>query len=159
MSYDIKVLSVGASCRMNISCGSIVASRMNGFGAAFSEDYPFAAKIHGEWFELRKDSTPDMLGSFDICDFDFEHGKKELFWRQDAEDKYSLVMRSAELFEDMKLVMKQLRKLSPSAMLIFLARLQGEEKNDVCGVITLDEFIALIPEKKIYSNVCYIIQD
>ena len=159
MSYDIKVLSAGASCRMNISCGSIVASRTGGFGQAFAEDYPFAAKMRGEWFELRKDGTPDMLGSFDICDFDFEHGEKELFWRENGKDHYSLTLRSAELFEDMKLVMKQLRKLSPSGMLVFLARMQGEEKNDVCGVITLDEFIALIPEKKIYSNVCYIIQD
>ena len=159
MSYDIKVLSAGASCKLNMSCGSIAAVRMNGFGSGFAENYPFAAKMRGEWFELQKDGTPVLLGSFDICDFDFEHGSRELFWRQNAEDHYSLLFRSDELYEDLKRIMKQLQKLSPTNMLIFLARLQGEEKNDICGVITLDEFIALIPEKRVYSNVCYIIQD
>ncbi|MBR5088102.1 MAG: hypothetical protein IK093_01600 [Ruminiclostridium sp.] len=159
MSYDLKVLSVGASCKLNISCGSITAVRTDGFGSAFAQDYPFAAKMRGEWFELRRDTTPDILGSFDICDFEFEHGNRELFWRQSSNDHYSLVFRSPELFEDMKRIMKQLRKLSPTGMLVFLPRLQGEERNDICGVITLDEFIALIPEKRVYSNVCYIIQD
>jgi hypothetical protein len=142
-----------------MSCGSIKAVRTAGFGSAFAADYPFAAKMRGEWFELVADGTPDLLGSFDICDFDFEHGEKELFWRQDAKDHYSLLFRSDELYEDFKRIMKQLRKLSPSETLIFLARLQGEEKNDVCGVMTLDDFIALITEKRVYSNLCYIIQD
>ena len=159
MSYDLKVLSVGASCKLNISCGSITAVRSGGFGAAFAEDYPFAAKMQGEWFELVKDGTPGILGSFDICDFDFEHGERELFWRQSAKDHHSLLFKSAELFEDFRRIMKQLQKLSPSGMLVFLARLQGEERNDVCGVITLGEFMALIPEKRVYSNLCYIIED
>lgn len=161
MSYDIKVLSVGASCKIGMSCGSIKARRTGGFGTAFAQTYPFAARMSGEWFELQKDSTPDILGSFDVCDFDFESGDNELFWRSDGResDHYSLFFRTDELFEDFRLIMKQLRRLSPSAMMIFLARLEGEERNNICGVLTLDEFIALIPQKRVYSNVCYIIQD
>lgn len=158
MSYDLKVLTVGASCKLNMNCGSIVAERTGGFGSMFAEAYPFAAKISGEWFELMKYDTPKLLGSFDVCDFDYEHGT-ELFWRETSEDHYSLIFRSEELFGDFRRIMKHLQKLSPTGMLIFLARLQGEEKNDVCGVLTLEEFIALAQEKRIYSNICYIIQN
>ena len=55
--------------------------------------------------------------------------------------------------------MKQLRNMSPTKMLIFLPRLDGNEQNDICGVLTLDDFMALIPQKRIYSNICYIIQN
>ncbi len=162
MSYDIKVLSVGASCKIGMSCGSIKAVRTGGFGTHFAQTYPFAAKMSGEWFELRKDSTPDILGSYDICDFDFESGERGLFWRSDGRNDghYSLMIRSEEIFGDLRLILKQLRKLSPSDMLVFLARLEADdERNDICGVITLDEFISLIPQKRVYGNVCYIIQD
>ena len=57
------------------------------------------------------------------------------------------------------IIMKHLQKLSPTGMLIFLARLDGKEDNDICGVLTLEEFIALVQEKRIYSNICYIIQN
>lgn len=158
MSYDIKVLSVGGSCKLNMNCGSIVAVRTGGFGAGFAEAYPFAAKYAGEWFGLMKYGSPPLLGSFDVCDFDFER-RTELFWRDNAEDHYSLIFRSEELAGDFRRIMKHLQKLSPSGMLIFLARLDGEEKNDVCGVLTLEEFIGLVQEKRVYSNICYIIQN
>ncbi|MBR1832727.1 MAG: hypothetical protein IJ784_09885 [Ruminiclostridium sp.] len=161
MSYDIKVLSAGASCKLNMTCGSIIAERTGGFGKAFRETYIYASKITGEWFELVKEGSPKILGSFDVCDFDFDGGEHEPSWRtgKAAEGHYSLVFRSEELFSDFRLVMRQLRNMSPSKTLIFLARLQDNEQNDVCGVLTLDEFLALIPEKRIYSNICYIIQN
>ena len=159
MSYDLKVLSVGASCKLNISSGSIAAKHTEGFGIRFTDEYPFAATMRGEWFTLKRDGAHDISGASDICELDFEHGGRELFWRQNSVEHYSLLFGSAELFEDFKRIMKQLRKLSPSGMLIFLAGVQGKERGDICGVITLDEFIALIPEKRVYSNVCYMIQD
>ena len=115
--------------------------------------------MRGDRFRLKRDGSADMPDTFDICEPDLEHGEKELFWRQGGRDHYSLIMRSAELFEDLKRILKQLQKLSPSGTLVFLARLRSGECSDICGVITLDEFIALIPEKRVYSNVCYIIQD
>ena len=161
MSYDIKVLSVGASCKLDISCGSITAKRTVDFEQDFVQHYTFAAKMRGEWFELKKDGAADILDTAEICELDREHGGHELFWRQENPDTghYSLLIRSEELFDDLRLIMKQLRKLSPSATLVFLARMRDHEKNDVCGVLTLDEFMALIPEKKVYSNLCYIIED
>ncbi len=141
-----------------MNCGSIIAERTGGFGALNAEAYPFAAKISGEWFELVKYDTDKLLGSFDVCDFDFDR-ETELFWRRESADHFSLFFRSEELSGDFRRIMKHLQKLSPTGMLIFLARLQGEERNDICGVLTLEEFFALIPEKRIYSNVCYIIQN
>ncbi|MBQ3841424.1 MAG: hypothetical protein II820_01900 [Ruminiclostridium sp.] len=160
MSYDIKVLSAGAVCKFNMSCGSIKAVRTGGFGRSFEETYIYASKISGEWFELVKDGTPDLLGSFYVCDFDFDSGDLPPFWRtgEAAEGHYGLIFRSEELFGDFRLIMKQLRNMSPSKTLIFLARIQDNERNDVCGVLTLDEFLALAAEKRIYSNICYIIQ-
>ena len=161
MSYDIRVLSVGAACKLNMSCGSIVAERTGGFGREFAKSYPFASRISGEWFELIKEGSPKIFGSFDVCDFDFDSGEHELSWRTGAAavGHYSLMFRSEELFSDFRLVMKQLRNMSPTKMLIFLPRLDGNEQNDICGVLTLDDFMALIPQKRIYSNICYIIQN
>ena len=161
MSYDIKVLSVGAVCKLNMSCGSIIAERAVIPGKEFSGSYPFVSKIGGEWFGLIKEGSPKNTGSFDVCDFDFGGEEHELSWRTGASavGHYSLLFRSEELFSDFRLVMKQLRNMSPTKMLIFLPRLDGNEQNDICGVLTLDDFMALIPQKRIYSNICYIIQN
>ena len=114
MSYDIKVLSVGAVCKLNMSCGSIIAERAVIPGKEFSGSYPFVSKIGGEWFGLIKEGSPKNTGSFDVCDFDFGGGEHELSWRTGASavGHYSLLFRSEELFSDFRLVMKQLRKIS-----------------------------------------------
>lgn len=160
MSYDLMILSVGAKHKDNIFQSSIIAERLNGFGISNNERYPFAGKIKGTWFELKKYDSLPLFGSFDLCDFDFNIECKPA-WRLENEDTdhYSLFFKSEKIFEDFKLIVKSIQNLSPQNMIVFLPRLQGSEMNDICGVIALEEFFGLLTQGKIYSNLCYIIQN
>lgn len=160
VSYDVMILSVGAKYKSDISSGNIIAQKLNGFGYAFNKNYAFAGKMKGTWFELlKKDSLP-ILGSFDLCDFEFEDEHK-LFWRLTTQqtDHYSLFFKCNVFLSDFNEIAKEIQNLSPYKMIIFLSRLQGSEMNDICGVITLKEFLELVKKGKVYSNICYIIQD
>lgn len=161
MSYDLLALSVGARHKHDLHYANIIAERLNGFGLSFNERYHFAGKIKGTWFELVKIDSPKILGSFDLCDFDFNNQEYRLFWRltNKETDHYSLFFKSEDIFEDFKNIMRSIQELSPCKMMVFLPRLQGSEMNDICGVITLRELFGLIKRGKVYSNLCYIIQN
>lgn len=160
MSYDLMILSVGAKYKDNILQSSIIAERLNGFGISNNERYPFAGKIKGTWFELKKYDSLPIIGSFDLCDFDFNKEYRPIWRLEDEEtDHYSLFFKSEKFFEDFKLIAKSIQNLSPENMIVFLPRLQGSEMNDVCGVITFERFIELLTQRKIYSNLCYIVQN
>ena len=47
---------------------------------------------------------------------------------------------------------------SPVNMIMFLPRVQGEERDVVNGVITRDQFFSMMDNKQIRLNMCYIIR-
>ena len=160
MSYDLLALSVGVKYANDLYSADIIARRLNGFGIEFNERYPYAGKIKGTWFELEKKGALEILGSFDLCDFNFSDQEYKLFWRltKKETDHYSLSFKSDVIWENFKNIIRDIQDLSPYKMVVFLPRLEGSEMNDICGVITLREFFGLIKQGRVYSNLCYIIQ-
>ncbi len=161
MSYDLLALSVGAKHNCDLCYSDIIAIKLNGFGASLNERYSFAGRLKGTWFELVRKGSLEILGSYDLCDFDFSNQEYRLFWRltKKETDHYSLSFKSETIWDNFKYIISSIQDLSPYNMVIFLPRLQGSEMNDICGVITLREFFGLIKQGKVYSNLCYIIQN
>lgn len=158
MSYNLMLLAVGADSRSDIERGCIRAERVNGFGEAMNERYPFVGQINGAWFDLVKIGSERILGAFDLCDFEFELGAN-LPWRMiEHHDRYPLFFKSDEILRDFGEIVDAVLELSPKKTMILLPRYQGEERGDVCGVISSAELFALIGECRIYGNVCYIVR-
>lgn len=161
LSYDLMVLSVGVKHKSDVCCGNIVAERLNGFGSVNNERYPWAGSLSGTWFELRKVDTLPILGSFDLCDFAFENDDYKLFWRSEKikTDHYAMFLKPEVQLNDFETSIKSLQDLSPDKMLVFLPRIDGNTGNDICGVLTCQQFIDLVNQGKVYSNLCYVIKD
>ena len=62
-----------------------------------------------------------------------------------------------QYIEDFKKVINYMLDCSPSKLVYVLARYQSCEKEVVLGTYSLDTFISLMENGKIYSNICYII--
>lgn len=95
MSYDLLALSVGANYEQDLCCADITAERLKGFGKVFNERYHFVGKMKGTWFETVKTSSLKILGSFDLCDFEFnnEHRRGRAIKKQTI-TAFSLNQRS-----------------------------------------------------------------
>lgn len=53
--------------------------------------------------------------------------------------------------------MSKLIDSSPVKMILVLLRCQSNERETVCGSLSLDEFFEMMNSGKIYSNICYIV--
>lgn len=120
---------------------------------------PFMNFVDGIWYELA--CTKDELAGTVLCNY-IENSKGIYpYWvKSDAvkndlrplyiEDKY---------FQSFKAILYYLIEQSPINTIMFFCRYQSEDKEVTCGTISTEEFFALLNEKEILTNICYIISN
>jgi hypothetical protein len=58
---------------------------------------------------------------------------------------------------ELKKIIEYLIEESPDKRIMFLARMQGEVDEIICGTLTLERFWSLETNGKIFFNVCYLV--
>lgn len=131
--------------------------------------YEFWPYINNASGILYKIFTKDGLGEFECGDelFDFNYSKNTLsdsaipyFFANEfdtfKEDLDSISLNSSYK-ESFSNVIKLLLCNSPIKTVIFLCRGQSNEKEIILGKISIDKFLNMLSDGKIFTNVCYII--
>ena len=163
MSYDLEILVDGGKKipPMVIDKIRIEVNPHNCGRRYYKETFPYMTEKKGAWCTLFEiDREHRFFSSMNIADIIAisESEIKYPFWTDKTSGMYVLKIVE-EYYQSFKKVLKELQKLSPNKRIMFLPRLEGGEYNNVCGVITLNDFFELLENKRILFNIVYIIQN
>lgn len=138
----------------------------------YCEIWRFITRQKGTWLSLLKDK--DEFAGTELCrslenGMSFSVSDKSV--AANGKEYHKLVFSGADnnsltpyridpgYLEDFKTVVEFLLNESPYSLVYVLASYQCEDKEHVSGTYKLKTFLSMMEEKKIYSNICYIISD
>ena len=163
MSFDLEILVNGGKkiTPMVIDKIRIEVNPRNCGRCYYKDTFPYMTEKKGAWctlFEIDKEHR--IFSAMNIADINLipESEIKYPFWTDKTSGMYVLKIVD-EYYHSFKKVLKKLQELSPKKRIMFLPRLEGGEYNNVCGVITLNDFFELLDNKRILFNIVYIIQN
>ena len=123
--------------------------------------WPFMSLNKGIWYEVGIEKN-DFFSALPIIETDFEKVEDSdlPYWVDDEDVKENLTsFRMIEAYKnDLVRLIRNLLKQSPIKSIMLMSRYQGGDKEVICGVLSLDEFLELEAKGKILFNVCYIIR-
>lgn len=122
--------------------------------------WSFMTQTDGIWYNVGLNQD-GLFSALPLLNAEFDSDVQTYpYWIDENEDiKSNLVplMIKPEYREDFKKTIETLIKESPHRTIYLMARMQGGEKEVVCGVLSPDDFWKLHDNKKIFFNACYII--
>lgn len=169
MSYDLKILVLNQSepCKIPFNAKFELLNEIdhNEYIARYHTIWPYMTQSRGIWYTIVRDKEKLWHGALHICDSDFEIEEKKIkipYWVKDNDDKSNLtplIINEEYSFDFIKTI-EYLINQSPNKTILFLARYQGgeEEKEIICGILAINEFMELLNKKEILFNICYIIR-
>ncbi|MCZ8514933.1 hypothetical protein O9H85_21410 [Paenibacillus filicis] len=123
--------------------------------------WPFMSSNKGTWYIVGVEED-DFFSASPVLDSEFESVEdKDLpYWVNDEDAKSNLTsLKISDTYrEELFKLMRCLLKQSPIRSIMFMSRYQGGDKEVICGVLSLDEFIDLQEQGKVLFNVSYIIR-
>lgn len=118
--------------------------------------WPFMSLNKGTWYIVGVEED-DLFSALPILDTEFETvtDSNLPYWVNDEDVKSNLTsLRINDSYrDDLFNLMRGLIKQSPIRSIMFMSRYQGGDKEVVCGVLSLDEFIDLQAKGKVLFNV------
>ena len=163
MSYDLNILVESRNKIKNQVIGNIrieVNSQFSGRNRYY-DTFAYMTERRGSWCGLLEtDISKRCFSAYSIATIKSvpESEKEYPFWTDKRGGMYVLNIRP-DYISSFKEVMHHLQLCSPKRRIMFLPRLQGDEYNNVCGVISLQKFFELLENDKILFNIVYIIQN
>ena len=120
---------------------------------------PLMNYIDGTWYELLC-SEYEIAGT-NICDYAVNSSGTYPYWISSAEIKDDLrtLIINKEYRDSLFEIIKFLVKKSPIHTIILFCRYQSNDAEVMCGTLSIDDFISLLDQRKILTNVCYSISD
>lgn len=163
MSYDLNIIVLSQKTPATIPFkSSIDIENIKRGTSRYKDMWSFMALTKGVWYCLGK-KDEGWFDAFSIIDADFDaclEDKLLPYWVIDDDVKSNLkpLVVYEKYKEDFDKILKFLLEQSPDKTMMFMARYQGGEHEIICGVLTLEEFKALLNQSKILFNTCYIIK-
>ena len=119
---------------------------------------PVMNYMDGIWYELLR--SEDEIAGTSICDYT-TNGRTYPYWISSAEIKDDLcaLVIDEEFFESFRAILKFMTEQSPINTIFFFCRFQSNDCETICGTLTCDDFISLLKQRKILTNVCYSIRN
>jgi hypothetical protein len=163
MSYDFKILAVKSKDIYHVNFQSsieVMNELEDGFNR-YKDIWTYMTNTEGIWYSLIKEHD-GLYDAYEICDSNFEIEEKDIempYWIKDENIRYDLtpLIIKKDLRVDFQNIIGSLINTSPIKTIMLLASYQSNDKEIVCGVLSLNEYFTLLDEGKILFNVCYII--
>lgn len=159
MSYDLEICVLGKCNIKSQGFGNVYLDVNPIQRMAYVDTFSYMAEQDGVWCTITE-KEERFYSAMNICDITSNKTKSHIgfpFWINKETKMYTMQIVS-EYKSSVLSVLEFLLKISPKNKLIFLPRLQGNENNNVCGVIKLSEFKKLLDEEKLIFNICYILE-
>lgn len=165
MSYDLKVLVVQSKDVYHIDFKSSIKlmNEIEDEYYRYKYIWPYVTNTTGIWYSLVQEYE-GLYDAYDICESDFKIDKNDIdmpYWVEDEEVRYDLtpLIIKNEFRNDFEKIISSLIKTSPIKTVMLLSSYQGQDKEIICGVLSLKEYLSLLNRRKILFNVCYIVTD
>ncbi|SDM86502.1 hypothetical protein [Acetanaerobacterium elongatum] len=126
------------------------------YNQKYCDIWKFMTLSDGTWYNLSADK--DEVGGTKICKYIDEKCSLTLDWveKKYLEDITPYTIEN-QYMDSFIAILNHLVQQSPVKMIYVLARYQSYDKEIVLGTFTVNEFINLMSQRKIHSNICYII--
>jgi hypothetical protein len=166
MSFSLHVLTLGKRDKIEIPDYKefFVIDESQEYDMRYDDIYTFMTMQEGQWFSISKepsDSKDAYMAAFNLCGIDENVARHEVlpYW---VDNEYTLgnllpLVIKEDVISEFEHLLRYMLGQSPLSKIMFLARLQGTYEEIVCGTIKIDKFLAMIKEKSVLFNVCYII--
>ena len=154
--FDLIVLSIKQKLRSkNIPNNTNIYLEYN---QKYCDIWKFMTLTDGTWYNLMTDK--EEIGGTKICEYLNEKCNINLDWIDEKfrEDITPYVIGD-QYMDSFIAILNHLIRESPVKMVYVLARYQSYDKEIVLGSFTINEFLELMKQKKIHSNICYIISE
>lgn len=159
MSYDLEICVLGQCNIKSQDFGNIYLDVNPIQRTAYVDTFCYMTEQDGIWCSITE-KEERFYSAMNICDIMSSKIKSQAgfpFWVNKDIKMYAM-----QIVPEYKLsvlsMLEYLLNLSPQNKIIFLPRLQGNENNNICGVIKLNEFKNLLNEGKVLFNICYILE-
>ena len=119
---------------------------------------PIMNYIDGIWYELL--CSKDEISGTNICSYTANNGTYP-YWISSEEVKNDLrtLVIDEEYLDSFKEILRFLLEKSPINTIFLFCRFQSNEAEIMCGTLSLDDFIYLLSQDKILTNICYSISN
>lgn len=152
--YDLVILSVNQKKESrNIPGNTNIYLE---YGQRYCDIWKFMTTTIGGWYNLLADEN-EIAGT-KICEYQGEKCKLNLDWvEQKISDDITPYKIASDYQESFSAILHYLIDKSPIKTVYVLARCQSHDKEIILGAFTPCEFLELMNQGKIHSNICYII--
>lgn len=160
--FDLNILCVGQKHPDRTVLGNkniyleVLNSNYRSKNKFSSQIAPIMNYLDGIWYMLR--CSKDEIGGTRICDY-IRSAPVHPYWIESEEikaDQGALVI-VPEYYESLKAIVEYLVTKSPIETIIFFCRFQSNEQETFCGTLKPSELFDLLNQKKILTNVCYVV--
>ena len=165
MSYEINIIAIDQKepVKLNFSTKIMLQNERDDYMVnRYVDIWPYFSKTSGILYSLVMKMNEGYYSSFPICDSDFESEIQEYFLptcllKENKDNITPFILREQYIREFIAIVQYVLEK-SPQKRILFQTRYQGGEQEIIVGVIKFKDFLEMLKSKKIFFNVCYIIE-
>lgn len=128
----------------------------------YRASWRYMTSTKGSWYCLGHTDDP-CFNAYSILEADLDTDIKNRFlpyWVDNEKIRSNLIPCSIvkEYAEDFFRILSYLVEQSPVRTIMFLAKLQSNDEEIICGVLSLEQFCSLHNQGKILFNVCYLIR-
>lgn len=165
MSYEINVIAINQEEPIKLNFGSRILlqnEKEDDMVNRYAEIWPYFSDTAGILYSLVMEMKEEYYSSFPICDSDFESELQEYFLPACLQDENRdnltpfIVKEALEL--EFSKILQYILDNAPQKRILFQTRYQGGDKEIIVGVIKWSQFIDMLKSKKVFFNVCYIIE-
>ncbi len=165
MSYEINIIALNQKepVKLNFNSSIMLQNEKDDYIVhRYTEIWPYFSNSSGILYSLVAEINEGYYSAFPICDSDFETKIKEYFFPicmiEECKENITPFIVKEPFVQDFIRILHYVLANSPQKRILFQTRYQGGEKEIIIGVIKIKKFLEMLMHKKIFFNVCYIIE-
>lgn len=164
MSYEINIIAINQKRPVHIAHSSeiLLLNELENLGVSrYAEIWPFFSNTPGVLYSLVTKINEGYYSARKICDSDFNViCEDKLFEWVSKDNKENLTPFIVEnkFYNEFATILCYLLENAPQKRILFQTRYQGGDKEIILGVIKISKFMNMLSSRKIFFNICYILE-
>ena len=166
MSYEINIIAINQKEPIKLNFGSRILlqnEKEDDMVNRYAEIWPCFSDTAGILYSLVMEMKEGYYSSFPICDSDFEEELQEYFLptclQDENRDNLTPFLVKEIYAQEFIKILQYILDNAPQKRILFQTRYQGGDKEIIVGVIKWSQFLDMLNSKKVFFNVCYIVEE